>query len=359
VAVEMPDGSIVVIFQGNDLERGICYTPWYMVYDEGVWSEPALLLPGEWLAAFSAALSQGLGKFYVTAQNWIDDTYGNDIFLFSVGGDSISQFQVCSGSVIYLENTPPSGNGYTITKVDPPTGYAFDHWIVDGTTLPSGASFTVDAPYTVTACYKMASTISILSSPAMIIYGETTTISGSIDPPHSSVPVILSYSTDGGSTWVSFMVVYTDSSGSYSTSWRPPSTLTYSLRASWSGDVDHSGATSGVESLAVGGSVPPRPSLLITLWDSTYSKGETATIEITVFNPTSTTLDATLYISIIGPGGYCHFDSVGITVAAESFGSSIFDWNIPAGVQTGTYQIIAGLIPPVLTAYDMKYVEIS
>jgi len=244
------------------------------------------------------------------------------------------------------------------------SGYIFQYWYLDGQqgtphSFSMSASVSMNTPHMATAYYKMPSTISVTSNPSSITFGDFTTLSGTISPAHSNVPVTLSYSANGGSSWTAFMVVNTDSSGSYSAIWMPPSTLAYSLRASWNGDVDHAGATSSTCSLTVGGTVPPRPSLFITLQDSKYTKGETVTIDITVFNPTSTTLEATLYISITGPGGYYYPDFVAATISAEAFSTYTFTWSVPASVQTGAYQISAGLIPPVLTAYDVKYVEVN
>jgi len=155
------------------------------------------------------------------------------------------------------------------------------------------------------------------------------------------------------------MAVNTDIAGGYSATWTPPYPLTYSVRASWSGNTNYAEATSSSSALTVSGTVPLQPTLFIILQDSTYSKGETVTIDVTVFNPTGTTLEATLSVSITGPGGYYHFDFTDIEIVDSSLWTYTFTWVIPADSQAGTYVISAGLTPPELDAYDVEYVEIS
>lgn len=57
------------------------------------------------------------------------------------------------------------------------------------------------------------------------------------------VSVTIYYSTDEAS-WNTLTTVTTDSEGSYSYAWMPPSAGTYYIRASWPGDHDHDRDTS-------------------------------------------------------------------------------------------------------------------
>jgi PGF-pre-PGF domain-containing protein len=80
--------------------------------------------------------------------------------------------------------------------------------------------------------------------------GSPVTISGSISPPHAAA-VTIEVSRDGGLTWSVLATVASAADGSYSYVWTPPEPVTYMLRASWPGDADHYGATSGIVVLRV------------------------------------------------------------------------------------------------------------
>jgi len=104
--------------------------------------------------------------------------------------------------------------------------------------------------------------------------------------------------------------------------------------------------------------MPLQPSLLITLDDTQFSRGEITTITVTVFNPTDATLESELYVEVAGPSGYLYYDSKSIIVTGKSRNSHSLEWRIPPSAQTGTYQISTGLVPPWLGAYDMKDVQV-
>jgi len=55
----------------------------------------------------------------------------------------------------------------------------------------------------------------------------------------SGTPLLLSYSVNGGETWNDIMLVKTDSEGSYSEMWMPPSTGNYLVKATWSGNITY------------------------------------------------------------------------------------------------------------------------
>ncbi|MEM3056156.1 MAG: exo-alpha-sialidase [Candidatus Bathyarchaeia archaeon] len=81
-AVQLPNGTILVIFQGDDLERGILDTLWYMTYHMGVWSEPVILTPSKHL--WGPSIIYRLGKLHITAIGWSGDINTDDIFLITI-----------------------------------------------------------------------------------------------------------------------------------------------------------------------------------------------------------------------------------------------------------------------------------
>jgi subtilisin family serine protease len=83
-ATVLPEGTIMLVFEGDDLDRGIPYTIWYMVYWGNAWSQPRILTPGRYLAAPSIVYVADLGRLYVVAQNWVDPDLGNDIFILTI-----------------------------------------------------------------------------------------------------------------------------------------------------------------------------------------------------------------------------------------------------------------------------------
>jgi len=95
-----------------------------------------------------------------------------------------------------------------------------------------------------------SSSITLALSSTLLIQGGTVTISGLISPAHSN-KIIIIYVSSGGSAWNILRTVTSDSNGQYSYTWSPDSAGTYSIRASWSGDVDHAGSDSDILTLTV------------------------------------------------------------------------------------------------------------
>ncbi len=108
------------------------------------------------------------------------------------------------------------------------------------------------APGQVSSSYGAlnASSLSLAVSTRFVIGGSAVTVSGSISPALSGKNVTLYISSSGSSSSV-LVTVVTDSYGRYSYTWRPSSLGIHSMRASWSGDADYSGADSGVCTLIV------------------------------------------------------------------------------------------------------------
>jgi hypothetical protein len=189
-----------------------------------------------------------------------------------------------------------------------------------------------------------------------ISVGSSLTISGSITPNPGPVLLSLSFSRDAGATWNLLLSLTTDSSGSYSTNWTPPSTGSYLLEASWSGSSQLVGSQSAPASLAVTGSVPPTPTVLLSA-PANGTDGQTMTLSLTVFNPTSSVLNANLTISITGPGGYTLFDVLPAKVDATSQSKVFYDWAVPN--QPGAYTITLGLLPPTPEGVDIETIQVA
>ena len=96
--------------------------------------------------------------------------------------------------------------------------------------------------------------------------------------------------------------------------------------------------------------------LLITVpSQATYTKGQSVTLTVTVFNEVDVGLESTLTLTITGPSSYYSFDFDKITVAAGTVDEYSFSWDIPN--VAGTYVVEVSLIPSRLTAYDAAWLE--
>jgi subtilisin family serine protease len=87
-----------------------------------------------------------------------------------------------------------------------------------------------------------------------------------------------------------------------------------------------------------------------------YSRGQSVTLWVTVFNRLSPELEATLTLTVTGPGGYYYYDFQSIAVAADVVRDYSFSWVVPEVV--GTYVVEVGLVPAQLTAYDAVWLEV-
>jgi len=86
------------------------------------------------------------------------------------------------------------------------------------------------------------STMTCGRSKSQVFLGESITISGSIDPPHGGVEVILTY-TRPDTTMLQRNVI-TGGDGSYSDTFAPDQAGLWKVKSSWSGDADNMGAVS-------------------------------------------------------------------------------------------------------------------
>ena len=80
-------------------------------------------------------------------------------------------------------------------------------------------------------------------------------------------------------------------------------------------------------------------------------------MQIIVFDPSSTPLNANVTIQIIGPGNYVLFDVVRVKVTANSESTGYYDWTVPNSA--GVYSVTVGLLPTEPTAFDSSTIQVS
>lgn len=75
------------------------------------------------------------------------------------------------------------------------------------------------------------------------------TLNGQVSPAHDRVEVTLTYTGPDASAVIRTVAI--DASGKYSDAYQPDRVGSWTVRASWPGDADHTGAESNVVSLTV------------------------------------------------------------------------------------------------------------
>jgi len=96
----------------------------------------------------------------------------------------------------------------------------------------------------------VSTTISLSVSKTSITEGDEVTVSGAIEPPEQ-VPITLTYTMPDGSTLT--RTATSSSDGSFSDSFKPTATGSWSVKASWTGSESQAGATSSTKSFTVVG----------------------------------------------------------------------------------------------------------
>jgi hypothetical protein len=105
------------------------------------------------------------------------------------------------------------------------------------------------------------------------------------------------------------------------------------------------------------GTINPVYLMLSTQQQATFSKGQELTFTVTVLNQQNPQLEASLTLTITGPGGYSFYDFQPINVSANGVGEYSFSWVVPN--VDGTYVLETSLAPAQLTAYDAKWIEVG
>ena len=224
------------------------------------------------------------------------------------------------------------------------------------TTACTQTSTSTSTSVTLTTFTRPSTGITLASSPSTIPVGSSVTLSGSISPSPGAVTVTISFSRDGGSTWVMLLSVLSDSSGNYNAYWTPPAPGNYLLEASWSGNDQLAPSQSSSESLSVTGSAAPAPTVLLST-PTNATQDQTVTLFVTVFNPTGSAANESVTIQITGPNNYVSFDVIQVEVSGNSRSTGYYDWIVPS--TSGTYAVIASFLPPTLGGVDLQTVQVS
>ena len=148
----------------------------------------------------------------------------------------------------------------------------------------------------------------------------------------------------------------TNGTGSYSTIWTSQYPGSYLLQASYGGSSNYAASTSPSVSLTVTGTVNPNPTVLLTA-PTSATVGQTVSLEVTVFNPTSALLNANVTVQISGPGNYVSFDVIQVKVQATSESTGYYDWTPPN--QTGSYTVTVELLSTRARSSDMAAIQVA
>ena len=130
-------------------------------------------------------------------------------------------------------------------------------------------SVTIETPQTP----KSSSSISASTDKDEVSMGESLTVSGSISPAHQAI-VTLTFTHPYGST--SSGTTSSSGDGFYTYVLKPDTAGTWTIVASWPGDVDHQGASSSPITFAV---QKLNSSISVTVWPDTIDQGGTVRIE--------------------------------------------------------------------------------
>jgi len=158
----------------------------------------------------------------------------------------------------YISDSGKSSSGFGITASMYFLTVGFDSWDGYGvyhdpeiSTKISKIAYSPPGPGPEPGEERTPTQITCDASPTTITKGLTVTISGAITPAVSNAPVTIQVSTDGGNAWTNMTVINTAASGGYSYEWRPTQARTYTVRATWSGNLLYLGATSAMKTVTV------------------------------------------------------------------------------------------------------------
>jgi len=211
---------------------------------------------------------------------------------------------------------------------------------------------------------KMSSAISITASPASVVVGASTTISGAISPVRTQVTVTI-HSRPSGGAWTALTTVTTDSNGQYSYILTPTTFATYELKASWPGDAKTLQSESSIIPLVV--KAPPIASFTytptspdvdetvtftststdadgtITAWNWDFGDGAVASGQV-VAHKYAIAGDFTVKLTVTDNDGLTHTESKQITIVKAN--STITVYMYPPTITLGESVTINGTISP-------------
>jgi hypothetical protein len=203
-----------------------------------------------------------IGYTFDTADTITPGTYSYTFT--SVSARHYFKISVIAGVGVTLRMVPPGSADYDLYLFDPArsqvassegsTGYVEN---ISYTALTSGYFYiqvynysgtlgTYTLTFTIT---KIRPTLTCSVSASEIIEDNPITVSGSISPAITGIPVTLTYTRPDGTTFT--RTATTGSGGSYSDTTNPSVTGAWSVKASWSGDSFREGASSSTVSFTV------------------------------------------------------------------------------------------------------------
>jgi len=257
--------------------------------------------------------------------------------LVTISGQVLADGNPVSGASVGIKVMDPDGNLKFVDQLSTNTSGFYSTSFRIGSDWPLGKYVVeVSAYYGATGEEATASTtflvripseITISIRPSTISIGESTTISGDIDP-DPGVPVEVTIVISGPVS--AELTVTSDSDGSYSISYKPPKLGTYNIYAKWSGTEQIEPSTSSTAKLGV---VKKPSEIVVEVSPDEVEFG--GKVEITGYiKPAEAGADQTVTLQYEHEG----VKKLIATVKARADGSFEYEW-VPPG--TGVFKIIA------------------
>ena len=312
--MNLTDGSVDTILGGT--------TPVIRIYDEaGLDSWEAGCQDSQWVPKDTIGI-------YLTS--WSDNEivlggFGTELNIYNEGPWNINM-----GDPLIVDVQTSNGQAaYTIAAGSSQSG--------QNSTSSSGPTSNLPTPTLAVSCQSSTT----FSNFRVEINGNLTYNGTGLQ----GLPILLSYSVDGGNTWNELTTVSTDNNGNFLAVWLPSVTGNYLLMAEWAGNANYT-ETSTTINFAV----------LPFGEQSVFSVTSNSTISALAFNSTSGELDFTVS-GPEGTTGYCNVyiptslisDVSGLTVSltgnpisynVESLGNA---WLVSFSYQTGTNEVTMGI----------------
>ena len=209
--MELGDGSVDTVGGGT--------SPVIRIYDQNGY--------GSWQAGVQDNPNSGADSIGIVLVSWSDTEIILGGFGATLGTNGQSEWSISSGDQLLIAVLSANGQAtYTTTVVasqpdDTPT------------------QALTSTPVIAVACRSSATT----SSFRVEINGSLTYNGAGLQ----DLPVLLSYSVDGGNTWNQLTLVKTDDNGAFFAVWLPAVTGEYSVKATWVGDNKYTETTAIVD----------------------------------------------------------------------------------------------------------------
>jgi hypothetical protein len=209
--MELGDGSVDTVGGGT--------SPVIRIYDQNGY--------GSWQAGVQDNPNSGADSIGIVLVSWSDTEIVLGGFGAALGTNGQGEWSISSGDQLLIAVLSANGQAtYTTTVVASQP---------DDTPIPASTS----TPVIAVACRSSATT----SSFRVEINGSLTYNGAGLQ----DLPVLLSYSVDGGNTWNQLTLVKTDDNGAFFAVWLPAVTGEYSVKATWVGDNKYTETTATVD----------------------------------------------------------------------------------------------------------------